>query len=159
MDPKYICSLLVVDDIALSRHFYESILKQEVMYDFGENVSFTAGFALQLRSHFEGLLSEKFQESKKGSLAPFELYFECTDLDAMVKHLEDTEIPFLHKVLEQPWGQRAVRVLDPDNYIVEVGESMESVVIRLNDQGLSVEEITAKTMMPEDFVRKALMRG
>ena len=50
---KYVCSLIVVEDIQRSRDFYERILKQKVKYDFGENVTFEGGFAIHLKKHFE----------------------------------------------------------------------------------------------------------
>jgi hypothetical protein len=39
-------------------------------------------------------------------------------------------------------------------HIVEVAESMESVVIRFLKQGLSVEETAERTMFPIDFVKQ-----
>jgi len=53
---KFICPLIVVDDIGVSRRFYEEVLGQRVLFDHGENVSFEGGFAIHLKSHFAGLV-------------------------------------------------------------------------------------------------------
>ncbi|MHB8131782.1 MAG: VOC family protein [Mobilitalea sp.] len=60
---KFICALIVVDDIEISRRFYEKVLNQKVKYDFGENVTFEGGFSIHLKSHFLELLNL----SSKGS--------------------------------------------------------------------------------------------
>lgn len=54
--------------------------------------------------------------------------------------------------MEHSWGQRAFRVYDPDDHIIEFAESMENVVLKLYNQDLSVEEIVKKSMMPMEFI-------
>ena len=72
---KFICPLIVVNDMKTSRNFYENVLNQKVQFDFGENISFEGGFAIHLKSHFSDLLNinenDIIQKSKNG-----ELYFE-----------------------------------------------------------------------------------
>ena len=70
---KYICPLITVSDIKLSRDFYEKLLKQKVKYDFGENVTFYGDFAIHLQSHFKELIDNR--EIRQGG-NNFELYFE-----------------------------------------------------------------------------------
>ena len=53
---KFICPLIVVDDIKKSRHLYEVILGQTVKMDFGENVTFEGDFAIHQRAHFQKLI-------------------------------------------------------------------------------------------------------
>ena len=57
---------------------------------------------------------------------------------------------------EYPWGQHVVRFFDPDHHIIEVGESMVSVVKRFAEEGLTVDEIAERTQHPIDFIEKAL---
>lgn len=45
---------------------------------------------------------------------------------------------------------------DPDKHIVELAESMDSVVLRLEGQGFKLDEIVEKSQMPMDFVRTVL---
>jgi hypothetical protein len=65
-------------------------------------------------------------------------------------------VEFLHEIREQPWGQRVMRFYDPDLHIVEVGETMESVVLRYHGTGMSIKEISNKTSMPEEFVERVI---
>ena len=44
---KLQCPMLVVSDLAASRAFYETLLAQEVILDFGANITFNGGFSLQ----------------------------------------------------------------------------------------------------------------
>lgn len=153
---KFICPLIVVNDMEVSRNFYEKVLNQKVEYDFGENVSFEGGFAIHLKSHFSDLLNINengiLQKSNNS-----ELYFEEDDLDSFLQKLKDIDsIEYVHGLKEQPWGQRVLRFYDPDMHIIEVGEAMESVVKRLLNEGLSVEETSKRTSMPEEFVRQFL---
>ena len=66
-----------------------------------------------------------------------ELYFETEDLDAFEERLRSMPISYVHPVHQQPWGQRAMRFYDPDGHIIEVGETMPSVVRRFLAQGLT----------------------
>jgi catechol 2,3-dioxygenase-like lactoylglutathione lyase family enzyme len=153
---RFICPLIVVNNMRASRDFYENVLNQKVQFDFGENVSFEGGFAIHLKSHFSDLISTSendiFEKSNN-----FELYFEEEDMDSFLLKLEKiSSIEYVHGLKEQPWGQRVIRFYDPDKHIVEVGEPMESVVKRFLSKGLSIEETSKRTLMPEEFVRQCL---
>jgi len=54
---RFLGTLIVVNNMEISRSFYEKVLNQKVEYDFGENVSFEGGFAIHLKSHFSDLLN------------------------------------------------------------------------------------------------------
>jgi uncharacterized glyoxalase superfamily protein PhnB len=52
-----------------------------------------------------------------------ELYFETDDIDAFLEKLNTYEnIRYVHPIKMHSWGQRAVRIYDPDGHIIEVGE-------------------------------------
>ena len=128
---RFICPLIVVNNIEISRSFYEQVLNQKVQYDFGENVSFESGFAIHLKSHFSDLINKNENDIIQKS-NNFELYFEEEDLDSFLQKLKDIDpVEYVHVLKEQPWGQRVIRFYDPDMHIVEVGEPMESVAKRL----------------------------
>lgn len=159
MEIKYICSLLTVKDVQKSREFYEKVLKQEIELDHGENVSFKGGFAIHDREHFHDLVDNGSikNENNKGN-ALIELYFVSEEIEVLNKKLESLDVVFLHNIREQPWGQRVLRFFDPDDYIIEVGESMEAVVTRFAAEGLEVEEISQRSSMPVEFVEMVLNR-
>ncbi len=43
---KFICSLIVVEDVQKSKFLYEQILGQIVKMDFGENITFNGDFVI-----------------------------------------------------------------------------------------------------------------
>jgi len=140
----------------ISKNFYESMLNQNVQFDFGENVSFESGFAIHLKSHFSDLIGINKNDIVQRSNNS-ELYFEEEDFDSFLKKLEGMDsVEYVHELKEQPWGQRVIRFYDPDMHIIEVGEPMESVVRRFLNEGLSIEETVKRTLMPEEFVRQCL---
>lgn len=150
---KYICPLLVVTDMQRSRHFYEKLLKLRVKFDFGENISFEGDFALHLETHYIKLL--------QGTDIRFggndaELYFEHNDLEPLVARLQEANVEFVHPIMEQPWRQLVVRFYDPDRHVIEVGESMEHLSMRLFKEGLNMEQIAATTQLPAEYVSQLL---
>ena len=44
---KFSCSVIAVKDIEISKKFYETVLNQKIISDFGINVTFEGDFALQ----------------------------------------------------------------------------------------------------------------
>lgn len=151
---KFTCPLIAVNDIEVSKKFYQEVLHQKVILDFGANVTFEGNFALQ--ANFAELVGFNKNDMVQGS-KNFELYFEEEDLDSFVKHLKKCPaIEYVHDVKEYEWGQRVIRFYDPDMHMIEIGESMEYVVKRFLKQGLSVEETAKRTMHPVEFVRKCL---
>ena len=44
---KYICALLSVRDIHAAKAFYQELFGLEVAQDYGRNIAFTCGLALQ----------------------------------------------------------------------------------------------------------------
>jgi catechol 2,3-dioxygenase-like lactoylglutathione lyase family enzyme len=148
---KFDGPLIVVNDMARARHFYEQLLGQKVKFDFGPNVPFE-GFSIHLKSHFQSLLGNAAQYPVTQKAHWGELYFETDDLEPIYHRLSEAGIEFIHAVCEQPWGQRVMRFYDPDGHIVEVGETMEAVVWRFFEQGLSIEIIHEKSAMPCEFI-------
>jgi catechol 2,3-dioxygenase-like lactoylglutathione lyase family enzyme len=152
---EFRCPLVAVEDMAASRAFYETVLEQEVALDFGANITFRGGFALQTRSSWAEFIDRREEDVSRGS-SDFELYFEEEEFDALLERLQAHVLDYVHLVREYPWGQRVVRFYDPDRHIVEVGESMASVVRRFVTQGLTPEETAQRTQHPLDFVRACL---
>lgn len=152
---KYKLPLIVVDDISISRKFYEEVLNQKVILDFGANITFAGDFALQSKESWVNFI-HKTEHEVLSKTNNFELYFEEEQFDEFAQRLKSFEIQYVHDVVEYPWGQRVIRFYDPDMHIVEVGESMETVVKRFISQGLSVEETAERTQHPIEFVKSCL---
>lgn len=153
MNIKFICPLITVANIEKSRRFYENILNQKVKFDFGENITFEGDFAIHLQSHFQNLINLKEIIRPSNSC---ELYFESDEIDELFKKLKSAEVVFVHEMREQPWRQKVARFYDPDYNLLEVGESMESLIKRLSLDGMSCAEIISATGLPEAFVKATL---
>jgi catechol 2,3-dioxygenase-like lactoylglutathione lyase family enzyme len=149
---KFSGPLIVVEDMARARQFYEHVLGQKVKFDFGENVPFEGGFSLHLRPHFQSLLGDPAQYPVTRKAHWGELYFETDELEPVYERLLAARVEFIHALCEQPWGQRVMRLYDPDGHIVEIGETMEAVVWRFYQQGLPVDRISEKSSMPREFI-------
>jgi len=150
---KYCGTLISVLDIAKSKNFYEKVMEQKVIMDLGVHVAFESGLSLQF--NYEELVGVKLEAHAKPN--NFQLYFEVENLDDWETKLKSVEgIEFIHESKEYPWGQHVIRFYDYDKYIVEVSESMESVLRRFLAQGLSVEEIAERTMCPIEYVKLLL---
>ena len=84
-----------------------------------------------------------------------ELYFEVDDFDAFTEKLRrHLDVELVHPPMTHAWQQRVVRLYDPDWHMIEVGESMEHIALRLLDEGRSVEETAALIHHPTDFVEQ-----
>ena len=152
---KFDAPLIVVNDMARSRYFYEELLDQKVKFDFGPNVPFE-GFSLHLKSHFQSLLGDATQYPVTPKAHWGELYFETDELEPIYQRLNEANVEFIHSICEQPWGQRVMRFYDPDGHIIEIGETMEAVVWRFYEQGLSIDLIMQRSSMPREFVEHVI---
>lgn len=149
--------VIFVRDIAESRRFYEGLLGQTVLMDHGPNVGFESGFAIWQAEHASQIIHGRPDEpSRRLGCNNLELYFETDNLDAFSDRVAEGGAEVIHSVREQPWGQRVLRIADPDGHIVEVAEPMHVVVARFASQGLDADAIAARTSMPLGVVRQIL---
>lgn len=150
---KFVCTLVVVDDITRARDFYERILNQTVLTDFGENIVFEGGFAIHQKKHFKNLIMNTPIQHRSNN---FELYFEYDQLDEVVIRLKNENIEFIHQIVEQPWKQKVIRFYDHDKNIIEIGERLEHVAYRLFTENYSMDEIIKITYLSEVRVENAI---
>ena len=137
--------LIVVTDIELSKRFYRELFGLETAADFGENAVLTGGLVLQEKTLWESWIGRDV--SRGGCDA--ELYFEESDLDGFLRKLEESPFSpeYLNRCIEHSWGQRVVRIFDPDRHVIEIGETMEAVARRFLASGMSPRETAEKTQM------------
>lgn len=151
---KFMCSLIAVKDISVSKKFYQDLFGLKVQFDFGTNIAFDCGLALQ--QDFADLIGMPSIEMKQRT-NNFELYFETEDMDKFMEQLKQySQISLVHNLKEYAWGQRVIRFYDLDGHIIEVGESMIQVVRRFLKQGLSIEDTAKITQHPVDFVQSCV---
>ena len=139
---KHVCTLISVADINASRKFYEDLFGLEVFQDYGRNIAFTCGLALQ--QDFDWLVDlPKEKVLKKSNNA--EIVFEEQDFNGFLNKLKEyPDIEYLGEVIEHSWGQRVIRFYDLDGHLIEVGEDMKMVIKRFLDSGMTMEEVSVK---------------
>lgn len=144
---KYSGTLLCVSDIKRAKEFYETLFGCEVGMDLGVHVAFTNGVFLQQEdSWLEFIHQNRNALSYGGNDA--ELYFDEPDIDAFVRKLDASHVELVHPLKEHGWGQRVVRLYDPDRHIIEVGEHMGVVARRFMANGMSREEAAKRMDVP-----------
>lgn len=149
-------TILVVEDVLRSRDLYEHVLECKVNSDFGiYNVGFEGGLALNRKAMFSELIGHDNIVTKANNLA---VYFEFGDISQKEKAVEETNVDFVHKTQEQPWGQRVFRFYDYDGHIIEVAERMDIVFKRLHEAGLTHQEIAQKTGFTKTAIHDELNR-
>ncbi|MFA5434391.1 MAG: VOC family protein, partial [Candidatus Paceibacterota bacterium] len=116
---KFKMPLIVVRDMELSRKFYEEVLNQKVVMDFGANITFDGAFSLQTKDAWVDFI-RKTEQDVLNKPDNFELYFEEEQFEKFVERLKSFKINYVHDVIEYPWGQRVIRFYDPDMHMIEV---------------------------------------
>lgn len=147
---KFEGALFAVRSMAVSRPFYENVMGCKVAMDLGTNLVFEGGPTLQ---EGFGALVDFPQENTVYKAYNGELYFETTTMEADVARIKAAGVEVLHEPKEYPWGQWTFRFFDPDGHIIELGESMDFVVRRFLEQGLSEEETSRRSQFPLEVVK------
>ena len=113
--------LLVVEDIERSIAFYKELFGLQVIRRFDGNVILTEGLVLQERKIWENLVEQQINYQGNAT----ELYFIENNLEGFQEKLEECsfEIKYVHKLKEYSWGQKAIRIYDPDGHMIEIGET------------------------------------
>ena len=152
---KFKGPMLVVKDIERAKRFYTEVIGVRVIADFGENATLTGGLALQTESSwstFTDCTSDFFSYHGNDT----EMYFEEEDFDGFLEKIAALEVERVGEDLEMPWGQKVIRLYDPDKHIVEIGEDMKVMMKRLRATGLSIQQLSEKTFMSPKMVERML---
>lgn len=152
MKIKFCSSVILVKDVLKSKDFYMNLLKQEVEADYGENIMFASGLSIWQIDYAYKSIYKDISDCIFGKNGRFELYFESDDIDEAYKLFKQSDIEFLHELIEQSWGQKAFRVYDPDGHIVEVGEPMLLSAKRLLNSGFTPEQVSKRTSIPIETI-------
>lgn len=117
--------LLVVEDLEKSKAFYEKLFSLRTVSAQEGNVVLTEGVCLQERAVWESCVAEPVLYQGNDA----ELYFEENDMAGFQQKLEEAsfDIEYITPFSIEPWGQKIVRIYDPDRHVIEVAESMEYV--------------------------------
>ena len=150
---KFDSTVIFVRDIEKSKNFYLQYLGFSIEHDFGKNIIFSEGLTIW-EIQPDHLINKQLKTDNDSNR--FELYFEDNDIDKICNALEDAGISFLHKLHEEPWGQRTIRFFDPDNHLIEIGEPLPVFVRNMSNRGMTVSEISAKSGIPVKTVEELI---
>ena len=145
--------MLIVSDMDKSVEFYKKVFGLHVIMDFGANKTLTGGLTLQTLETWRDFIGTD-DISFGGN--NFELYFEEDDFDEFSEKLKKFEIEYVHPIKEHPWGQRVVRIYDPDKHILEIGENIKAVCKRFLDCGMTPEQAAERMDVPMKFVKSCM---
>jgi catechol 2,3-dioxygenase-like lactoylglutathione lyase family enzyme len=108
---------------------YINILKLTVDLDFGKNVIFKNGLSIwEIRDNHIIPTNLGLARMTNSEVNRSELYFETEHLSQVFETLKSRNVRFLHEIHEEIWGQRIIRFFDPDNHLIEIGESTKQFV-------------------------------
>ena len=148
--------LFVVRDMERALAFYRDVLGLEVVHDFGANVVLTGGLALQTLETWAEFLDKPAEDIRFGG-NDAEMYYIADNFDTILSILKDyPQIELVCPPVEHRWGQRAVRLYDPDGHIIEIGESLNKVAKRFRDSGLNEEGVARRMDISLEYARELL---
>ena len=77
-------------------------------------------------------------------------------MDAFWQRLQTADVELVHPLKEHGWGQRVVRLYDPDGHVIEVGESLRAVAQRFREAGMDVQQIAVRMDVSAEFAASLL---
>ena len=146
-------TLLAVTDIDKSVEFYKKVLGLRVIMDFGANKTLTGGLVLQTLETWQTFIGT---ENVAFGSCSSEIYFEEDNFDQFAEKLKTCDVEYVHPVKEHSWGQRVVRIYDPDKHIIEIGENLKAVCRRFLDSGMTPEQVAVRMDVPMKFVNACM---
>lgn len=148
-------TMLLSRDLEQTKAFYAKLFGMRVISDFKENITLTGGLSFQTVNSWSDFIHKDAAAIKFGG-NDAEIYTEVDDLDAFVKLVEQEQVKLVHPLQTHNWGQRGLRIYDPDMHIIEIAEPLPTVVKRFSKEGLSEEQISERTMLSVKIIRRML---
>lgn len=121
---KHIDTIILVNNIELTKVFYQSEMNLTILHDWGSMVIFENRLAfhqLDLLQPQEVIRDETII-NKRGNVV---IYLECKNIDNEYNRVRDKNIEIIHEVIKFPWG-KIFRIKDNDGNIIEIGEEKET---------------------------------
>jgi len=115
--------IYLVRDIEISKVFYEKTIGAAILQDFGSFVVFEGNFAIHSADVLYEYIDKQYTGGRLGA-DNIELYFASSDLAALQEKLIKENVTFIHPIRECPWGEKVLRIYDPDGHIVEIGDAV-----------------------------------
>ncbi len=118
---KHVDTIVLVEDIKVSKEFYINVIGLEILYDWDNMVIFKDRFSIhQADKLMPGqIISKLIHDGKQGN-NNIDIYFETEDIEDEYNKILQKGVKIIHGIIELPW-QKIFRIYDPDNHIIEIG--------------------------------------
>lgn len=115
-------SIALVRDIEESKQFYKDILGLSIVQDFDIFVLFQNDFAIHRADLFYDYINKPYHGEKMGH-DNVDFYLTTTDLEHVSDKLKENKVVFIHDIKQMDWGEKVIRIYDPDGHILEIGDA------------------------------------
>lgn len=115
-------TILYINDLQQSLHFYHDILGLPIRLQQGTYIEFDTGatvLAINTRSSVTEEIGLVVPESSHRSQT-FELGFVVDDVSQTIDTLRQQNVPIIKEPVTKPWGQTVAYVADPDGHYIEI---------------------------------------
>ncbi len=118
---KHVDTIVLVEDMKVSKEFYINTIGLEILYDWGNMVIFKDRFSIHQANKLlpEQEINNLVQTGKQG-YNNLIIYFEVEDIEDEYNKIVQKGVKIIHGILGLPW-QKIFRIYDPDNHIIEIG--------------------------------------
>ncbi len=122
MQLKQIDTILMVQNIDVSKRFYSEILKLENLHDWGAMVVYKDRLALHQVDLLQPIEETgNFVQAGVQGRANVVIYLQSDNLDDCFTFMKSAGVSIVHEIITLPW-ERIFRAYDPDGYVLEIGE-------------------------------------
>ncbi len=115
-------SIALVRDIEESKHFYKDILGLSIIRDFDVFVLFQNDFAIHRADLFYDYINKPYHGEKMGH-DNVDFYLTTSELEHVSARLKENKVVFIHEIKQMDWGEKVIRIYDPDGHILEIGDA------------------------------------
>lgn len=122
MDIQFKTSIALVRSIEESKLFYRDIIGLTVIKEFDTFVLFQDHFAIHAADLFYQYINKPYHGEKMGH-DNVDYYFTTSDLVGFQEKLKGEQVTFIHEIHQHEWGEKVIRVYDPDGHIIEIGDA------------------------------------
>lgn len=118
---KHVDTIILVEDIEVSKEFYINMIGLEILCDWGNMVVFKDRFSIHQANKLmpEQEINKLIHNGKQG-YNNIDIYFEVENIEEEYNKIISKGVKLIHGIIELPW-QKIFRIYDPDNHIIEIG--------------------------------------
>jgi lactoylglutathione lyase len=112
--------IITTSDLTGALGFYRDLLGATVSYEFPGPDGEPGYVGLELGGAHLGIGRDPAAPAATNDR--FSLWVYADDCDAAVERLRGAGVTIVEDPVDQPWGERVARVLDPDGSVVHIGQ-------------------------------------